>query len=89
MHVEHKRLYDTILKLKDLQQAEAFFKDLCTEKELKDFSDRLEVAEKLLEGKTYDQISKETSASSATIARVNRAIMYGKGGYKSVIQNDS
>ena len=46
---------------------------------------RLQVAFLLEEGKNYQEISKETSVSSATISRVNRCLNYGDGGYRTVI----
>lgn len=84
--MRHIKLYEAIMKLESLEDCEDFLKDLATEKELQDFSDRLEVATLLLEGHTYEQISLATKMSSATIARVNRAILYGNGGYKKVIK---
>lgn len=84
--MKHKELYEAILSLKTVEECEAFFEDIATKKEVSDFSDRLEVARLLLDGKTYETINKETQISSATIARVNRAIGYGTGGYKLVIE---
>ncbi|HZJ87313.1 MAG TPA: YerC/YecD family TrpR-related protein [Erysipelothrix sp.] len=83
--MEHKALYEAILKLETIEECHNFFEDIATKKELNDFSDRLNVATLLLEGKTYDTINKETLISSATIARVNRALTYGTGGYKHII----
>lgn len=85
--MKHKKLYETILSIDNLNDLQAFFKDLATEKELQDFSDRLEVAKLLIDKKTYEQISRETKMSSATIARVNRALVYGDGGYIKGIES--
>jgi TrpR-related protein YerC/YecD len=46
---------------------------LCTPQELRAMSQRLEVAKGLAEKKTYEQISTETSASTAIISRVKRS----------------
>ena len=46
---------------------------------------RFDVALKLSDGFNYNQVSKETGASSATISRVNKCLMYGNNGYKTVI----
>ena len=62
-----------------------FFEDICTIKEIKSISQRLEVAKLLHAKKTYNEIEAETGASTATISRVNRCLMYGNGGYKTVI----
>ncbi|HLV49640.1 MAG TPA: YerC/YecD family TrpR-related protein [Erysipelothrix sp.] len=83
--MKHKTLYEAILKIQTLEEAEQFFNDIATDKERDDFSDRLRVANLLLKGKTYETIQKETRISSATIARVNRAITYGNGGYKTIL----
>lgn len=78
-------LFKAILSLENEKECAAFFEDLCTMKEIKDMVDRLEVANLLLEGETYETIVKKTKMSSATISRVNRCIQYGKGGYKKIL----
>lgn len=84
--MEHKLLYEAILKLETIEDCHDFFEDIATKKEISDFSDRLKVAKLLLDGKTYETINQETLISSATIARVNRSITYGTGGYKRIIE---
>ena len=39
----------------------------------------------LSEGSNYQEVSKETGASTATICRVNKCLLYGGGGYKSIL----
>ena len=46
-------LFDTILKLRTREDCEAFFADLCTEKEVENMASRLAAAKLLLEGNTY------------------------------------
>ena len=46
---------------------------------------RLEVARMLEAGEKYDQIEKETGASTATISRVKRCLKYGADGYLTVL----
>lgn len=77
--------FEAVLSLKDRGECAAFFPDICTIKELLDFGQRMEVASLLTEGMNYQEISKETGASSATISRVNRCLMYGEGGYRLVL----
>ena len=77
--------FEAVLSLKDTGECAAFFSDICTIKELLDFGQRMEVASLLTEGMNYQEISKETGASSATISRVNRCLMYGEGGYRLVL----
>ncbi|NLC65788.1 MAG: TrpR-like protein [Clostridium sp.] len=89
MSSENKiNLYKAVLSLKNEDACRRFFKDICTPKELKDLEDRLMVAQLLLKGLTYEKITEKTGMSSATIARVNRALVYGEGGYKEVLTKD-
>ncbi len=78
-------LYEAILTLKNTEECALFFKDLCTVPELKALSQRFQVAKLLTENHVYNDIVKETGASTATISRVNRSLAYdGSGGYKIV-----
>ena len=79
------RLFEAILSLKDTDECYNFFEDLCTINELTSLSQRLSVAKKLDEGKTFNVITSETGASSATIGRVNKCLSYGTGGYRKVL----
>jgi len=80
-----KNFYDAVLSLENAEECEVFFEDIFTMKELLDVSQRFEVAIMLNEGKNYNEICEITGASTATISRVNRCLMYGNGGYKTVI----
>lgn len=85
-HIEDfDKLFEAVLKLKDINDCRRFFEDVCTIKELEDITQRLEVARLLKNGYNYQTISKETGASTATISRVNKCINYGSGGYKIVL----
>lgn len=77
--------FKAVLSLQTAEECQAFFKDVCTIKELQDLTQRLQVAVLLDQGKNYQEISKQTSVSSATISRVNRCLVYGDGGYRTVI----
>lgn len=79
-------LFDAILSLENREDCHQFFEDLCTINELISLSQRLSVAKKLDEGKTFTVITSETGASSATIGRVNKCLSYGTGGYRKVIE---
>ena len=83
---ETDKLFDAILSLRDKEECYSFFEDICTIKELRDLSLRLEVAAMLKEGKSYQEVTKETGVSAATICRVNKCLMYGNEGYKMVIE---
>ena len=80
------QLYKAILMLKDEQECYDFFQDLCTVSELRSMEQRFEVASLLDDGMIYNEILERTGASSATISRVNRSLIYGSGGYESVLE---
>ena len=74
-------LYETILKLKDLDECRRFFEDLCTPTELRSLEQRFDVAVYLQQGLVYLDILEKTGASSATISRVRRSMLdNGAGG---------
>lgn len=83
-----ERLFEVILKLENIEECYDFFEDICTIKELLDIAQRLEVAEMLNEGKNYAEITAKTGASTATISRVNKCLVYGKG-YKNALKKES
>ena len=78
-------LFDAVLSLKDREECYTFFEDVCTINEILSLSQRFEVAKMLREQKTYLEIAEKTGASTATISRVNRALLNGTGGYVSVL----
>ena len=80
-----KKFYNAILALKTEEECHKFFEDVCTIKELQDISQRIDVADLLNKGGSYQEVSKATGASTATICRVNKCLVYGGGGYKTVL----
>ncbi len=83
-HTDH--LFEAILTLKNIEECYNFFEDLCTMQELKAMSQRYEVAKMLSEKQVYSEIVKKTGASTATISRVNRSLIYGSDGYEMVFK---
>lgn len=81
-----KTLIKALLSLESEEECRKFLYDLCTIKEIKEMSSRLEVALLLSKGEVYTDIAEKTGSSTATISRVNRCINYGEGGYESVIK---
>ena len=79
------QLGEAVLQLKSLDECYQFFEDVCTISELKALAQRLEVARMLDEGHTYEEIVDRTGASTATISRVKRCLLYGADGYKIVL----
>ena len=74
-------LYETILKLRDMDECVRFFEDLCTPGELRSMEQRFDVAVYLQQGLVYLDILEKTGASSATISRVRRSMLdNGAGG---------
>ena len=80
-----EELLDAILSLRDKEECRAFLRDLCTMQELISFSQRLQVAKRLLAGETYESIRQQLPVSSSTITRVNTALQFGTGGYRTVL----
>lgn len=79
------QLFRAVLTLKSLEECYEFFEDICTVNELKALSQRLQVARMLEDGESYDTIVETTGASTATISRVKRCLVYGADGYKTVL----
>ncbi len=78
-------LFEAILSLGSVEECVAFFKDICTDKEIEAIAQRLKVAKMLAEKRTYTEIVTETGASTATISRVNRTLNDSTYGLASVI----
>ena len=85
-HEDTARLLDAILSLKTREELQRFFEDLCTIQEINSMAQRYEVAQYLDQGLTYAQIAEITHASTATISRVNRSLVYGAEGYHLALQ---
>ncbi len=79
------QLFKAILSLKSEEQCSNFFEDICTISELKSMAQRLEVARMLDAGCIYEEIVEKTGASTATISRVKRCLVYGADGYNSIM----
>lgn len=80
-----KDLCAAILALESVEECERFLTDAFTIKEIREISQRYEVARQLREGRVYTEIAKSTGASTATISRVNKCLQYGEGGYELVL----
>ena len=78
-------LMKALLSLRSTEEAYRFCEDVLTVQELKSITQRLEVAVMLKHKVTYQEIAKQTGASTATISRVNRALQYGADGYALVL----
>lgn len=84
---ETDALFRAVLSLKTMEDCYRFFEDICTIKEIRDISQRLEVARMLKAGDTVASIAQRTGASTTTVSRVNRCLHYGAGGYDIVLSD--
>lgn len=78
-------LFEAVLALNDIEEAAAFFRDLCTRRELSDLSHRWAVVRLLDQGIPYREIADLTGASTATITRINQWLQHGAGGYQLIL----
>jgi len=89
-HVETQQRFDELVeafvKLRDAAQMSSFLHDLCTTAELDAMGQRLQVARLVSEGVAYQEISRRTGASTATVTRVAHWLRYGEGGYDAVLK---
>jgi TrpR-related protein YerC/YecD len=79
-------LVEAFARLKDAAIVAAFLRDLCTTTELDAMGQRLQVARLVDEAVSYQEISRRTGASTATVTRVAHWLRYGEGGYKAVLK---
>lgn len=78
-------LMHALLSLQSTEDAYRFCEDVLTVQELRSITQRLEVAVMLRRKVTYQEIAHQTGASTATISRVNRSLLYGADGYNLVL----
>lgn len=79
-------LFEAVLTLESVDEAAAFFRDLCTRRELTDLSHRWAVVRLLDEGLPYREIADRTGASTTTVTRINQWLQHGLGGYRMVLE---
>ena len=85
-HDDTTHLLDAILSMRNREELQCLLDDLCTIPEINAMAQRFEVAQYLEKGLTYAQIAELTHASTATISRVNRCLVYGEDGYQLALQ---
>ncbi len=79
-------LFDAILELETRDEAAAFFRDLCTRRELEEMRSRWAVVRLLDAGAhSYREIHDLTGVSTATITRINQWLQHGTGGYRLLL----
>ncbi len=75
-------LFEAFLSLKDVKEAERFFRDLCTIDEIKIMSERWDIAKLIDEGLPYRKIADKLNVSTTTIGRVALWLNNGEDGYR-------
>lgn len=86
---EFEALLEAVLKLRAPDEAAAFFRDLCTRRELEEFSHRWAVARLLDRGLPHREIAKLIGVSTATVTRINQWLRHGSGGYRLVLDRSA
>lgn len=82
---ETKQLYQAILKLKNLNEAKAFLRDLLTLQEIETFAKRFQQAKLLHQGYSYSQVAKKLKVSTTTVTRTAFWLKRGRGGYRLIL----
>jgi len=79
-------LFEAILGLEGPDEVERFLRDLCTLGELQAMAHRWEVVKLVERGLPYQEISRQTGASTTTVTRVAHWLRYGEGGYRMALE---
>src|SRR5262245_50063245 len=82
---ETRDLFEAILSLRTLDEAERFFRDLCTLAELEALTHRWQAARLLDEGLPYHEVAARTGAPTTTVTRVAQWLRRGADGYRLVL----
>jgi len=84
---EAEELTTALLAINTPELMKAFLRDIMTEKEITEFSKRLQAAKMLIDSVKYTDVAQVTGLSSRTIARISVWIKEGNSGYRQVITN--
>jgi TrpR-related protein YerC/YecD len=89
-HDETSQRFDELVaafvRVRDPEVMADFLRDLCTAAELDAMGQRLQVARLVRDAVPYQEISRRTGASTATVTRVAHWLRYGEGGYDAVLK---
>ena len=78
-------LFEAIRSLEGTDEVERFLRDLCTLSELEAMAHRWEVVKLLDQGLPYQEIARQTGASTTTVTRVAHWLRHGEGGYRTAL----
>jgi TrpR-related protein YerC/YecD len=79
-------LFEAILALRTLEEAERFFPDLCTLAEIEAITHRWHAARLVDEGLPYHEVARTTGASTTTVTRVAHWLRHGEDGYRLALE---
>jgi len=79
-------LVQTIASLKNESEVMALLRDMLTIPEIEEFSNRITIAKRLLEGLPYLEIANEIGTSTTTVTRVANWLYNGCGGYYAALK---
>ncbi len=79
---ETQELLEAIVSLRTVEEAERFFRDLCTLSELEAMTHRWQAAQLVDQGLPYHEVARRTGASTTTVTRVAHWLRHGEGGYR-------
>ncbi|WP_227394959.1 YerC/YecD family TrpR-related protein [Jeotgalibacillus aurantiacus] len=80
-----EQFFEALLSLTSIEECINFFEDMATEKELEAFMQRYQVAVRLMNGETYEQIEHETNARSSMVSRIKRCLGKEQSGLRMVL----
>lgn len=83
-----KHLKSLVFAIASLKEEDLlhFLRDLCTTDELKELSERWNIAQLLDRGYSYREIAEKTNVSTTTITRIAYWLNNGEGGYQTALQ---
>lgn len=83
---ETEALLEAVLRLRTVDEAARFFRDLMTEHELLEMRNRWLAVRMLDQGVPYKTIEAQTGMSSRTLARIAHWMSAGEGGYRMMLE---
>lgn len=75
-----------LVDIKKPEEAALFLRDLLSKQEIEMLAKRLQIARLLIQGKTFEEISKILKTSMATISRVSEWLKEAGEGYRLIVE---
>lgn len=82
---KNQELIKAILSLKTENEAKSFLRDLLTPAEMKEFTNRFQMAKLLFQGNSYLKVAQKLKTSTTTVTRVAHWLFQGTNGYKTIL----